>query len=97
MPLKNKEYIDEDRGYTVQPTLSVYCYGNDNMKDGGICMTETNEISRGTKEKSPVIKIQQGGVSVMVTFSDDKEKSNTKETILELLTNAYEKRIRQPE
>ncbi len=60
-------------------------------------MTETNEISRGTKEKSPVIRIERGGISVTVTFSDDKEKSNTKETILELLTNAYEKRIRQPE
>ena len=58
-------------------------------------MTETNEIIRGTKEKSPVIRIEQGGVSVTVTFSDKKEESNTKETILELLTNAYEKRIRQ--
>ena len=60
-------------------------------------MTETNEIIRGTKEKSPVIKIQQGGVSITVTFSDDKEERNTKETILELLTNAYEKRIRDTE
>ena len=58
-------------------------------------MTETNEISRGIKEKSPVIRIEQGGVSVTVTFSDKKEENNTKETILELLTNAYEKRIRQ--
>lgn len=58
-------------------------------------MTETNEISRGTKEKIPVIRIERGGVSVTVTFSDEKEESNTKETILELLTNAYEKRIRQ--
>ena len=60
-------------------------------------MTETNEIIRGTKEKSPVIKIQQGSVSITVTFSDDKEERNAKETILELLTNAYEKRIRDAE
>ena len=61
-------------------------------------MHETNEIFYEKKEKPPVIKIQQGGVSITVTFSDDdKEESNAKETILELLTNAYEKRIRQPE
>ena len=60
-------------------------------------MTETNEISRGTKEKSPVIRIERGGVSVTITFSDEKEESNAKETILELLTNAYEKRIRDAE
>ncbi len=60
-------------------------------------MTETNEIIRGTKEKSHEIKIQQGGVSITVTFSDEKEESHTKETILELLTNAYEKRIRDAE
>lgn len=65
------------------------------MEDGGICMTETNEISRGTKEKFPVIRIEQGGVSVTVTFAESAEEKNTKETILELLTNAYEKRIRQ--
>ena len=58
-------------------------------------MTETNEIIQGTKEKSPIIKIQQGGISITISFSDEKEESNTKETILELLTNAYEKRIRQ--
>ena len=60
-------------------------------------MTETNEIIRGTKEKAPVITIQQGSVSITVTFSDEKEESHTKETILELLTNAYEKRIRDTE
>ena len=61
-------------------------------------MHETNEIFYEKKEELPVIKIQQGGVSITVTFSDDdKEESNAKETILELLTNAYEKRIRQPE
>ena len=49
------------------------------------------------KEKSPVIQIEQNGVSVTVTFAETTGERSIKKTILELLTNAYEKRIRQTE
>jgi len=58
-------------------------------------MTRSNE--QRYEEKSPVIKIEQSGVSITVTFAESAEENNTKETILDLLTNAYEKRIRQTE
>ena len=60
-----------------------------------INMTRTNEQRYG--EKSPEIKFEQGVVSITVTFAESAEENNTKETILELLTNAYEKRIRDTE
>lgn len=63
-------------------------------------MNENNMIvhdKQGHKEKSPEIKFEQSGVSITVTFAESVEESNTKETILELLTNAYEKRIRDTE
>jgi len=60
-------------------------------------MTEMHFNIQEFKEKSPVIQIEQNGVSVTVTFAETTGERSTKETILELLTNAYEKRIRQTE
>lgn len=58
-------------------------------------MTEMYFSVQESKEKSPIIQIEQNGVSVTVTFAASAGEKSTKETILELLTNAYEKRIRQ--
>ena len=60
-------------------------------------MTEMHFNVQESKEKSPVIHIEQNGVSVTVTFAASAGERSTKETILELLTGAYEKRIRQTE
>ena len=58
-------------------------------------MTETNFDVQKTKENSPVMQMEQSGVIVTVTFAPAAGERSTKETILELLTNAYENRIRQ--
>ena len=60
-------------------------------------MTEMHFNIQESKEKSPVFQMEQNGVSVTVTFAETTGERSTKETILELLTNAYEKRIRQME
>ena len=60
-------------------------------------MTEMHFNVRESNEESPVIQMEQNGVSVTVTFAASAGERSTKETILELLTNAYEKRIRQTE
>ena len=69
---------------------------NENI-NGGNKMTEMNFNVQESKEKSPVFQMEQNGVSVTVTFAASAGERSTKETILELLTNAYEKRIRQTE
>ena len=58
-------------------------------------MTEMHFNVQESKEKSPVFQMEKNGVSVTVTFAASAGERSTKETILELLTNAYEKRIRQ--
>ena len=60
-------------------------------------MTEMHFNVQESKEKSPVFQMEQNGVSVTVSFAASAGERSTKETILELLTNAYEKRIRQTE
>ena len=57
-------------------------------------MTEMHFNIQESKEKSPVIQIEQNGVSVTVTFAETTGERSTKETILELLTGAYENRLR---
>lgn len=57
-------------------------------------MTEMHFNVQESKEKSPVIQIEQNGVSVTVTFAETTGERSTKETILELLTGAYENRLR---
>ena len=57
-------------------------------------MMEMNFNVQESKEKSPVFRMEQNGVCVTVTFAASSGERNTKETILELLTGAYEKRIR---
>ena len=58
-------------------------------------MTEMHCNVQESKEKTPVFQTEQNGVSITVTFAASAGERSTKETILELLTNAYENRIRQ--
>ena len=45
------------------------------------------------ENKKPVLKLEENEVSVTIVFSDNPQNTNLKQTILELLTSAYENRI----
>ena len=55
-------------------------------------MTETT--IQKTKEKTPTIQREHNGVQITITFSESVEEGDTKERVLNLLTNAYENRLR---
>ena len=56
-------------------------------------MIETTIIQE-TKEKSPTIQREHNGVQITITFSESVGEGDTKERVLNLLTNAYENRLR---
>ena len=56
-------------------------------------MIETTTIQE-TKEKSPTIQREHNGVQITITFSEPVGEGDTKERVLNLLTNAYENRLR---
>ena len=60
-------------------------------------MTGIHANVQDTDQKTPVFQIEISGVSITVTFTASAGERSAKETILELLTGAYEKRIRQTE
>ena len=41
----------------------------------------------------PILKAEQNGTVVVIAFSEESTKSSLKESILDLLTAAYEKRM----
>lgn len=41
----------------------------------------------------PILKAEQNGIIVVIAFSEESTKSSLKESILDLLTAAYEKRM----
>lgn len=45
------------------------------------------------ENKKPVLKLEENEVSVTIVFSDNPQNTNLKQTILDLLTSAYENRI----
>ena len=47
------------------------------------------------KKESPVIHRESNGVKITITFSEKTGEGSVKDTILDMLTNAYEKRIRE--
>jgi len=56
-------------------------------------MTETTTVQE-TKEKTPTIQREHNGVQITITFSESVGEGDTKERVLNLLTNAYENRLR---
>ena len=56
-------------------------------------MIETTIIQE-TKEKSPTIQREYNGVQITITFSESMREGSTKERVLNLLTSAYENRLR---
>jgi hypothetical protein len=47
------------------------------------------------KKDSPVIHRESNGVKITITFAEKTGEGSVKDTILDMLTNAYEKRIRE--
>lgn len=47
------------------------------------------------KKESPVIHRESNGVKITITFAEKTGEGRVKDTILDMLTNAYEKRIRE--
>ena len=47
------------------------------------------------KKDSPVIHRESNGVKITITFAGKTGEGSVKDTILDMLTNAYEKRIRE--
>lgn len=45
------------------------------------------------ENKTPVLKLEENDVSITVVFSENPQNTNLKQTILDLLTSAYENRI----
>ncbi|MBQ7347648.1 MAG: hypothetical protein IJW55_06790 [Clostridia bacterium] len=41
----------------------------------------------------PILKFEKDGVTVVIAFADETKQEKLKETVMELLTAAYEKRI----
>ena len=41
----------------------------------------------------PVIKMEESGVRITISFSDNPKHTNLKESIIDLLTSAYENRL----
>lgn len=47
------------------------------------------------KKDSPVIHRESNGVKITITFAEKTGEERVKDTILDMLMNAYEKRIRE--
>ncbi len=47
------------------------------------------------KNETPVIRRESNGVKITITFAEKTGEGSVKDTILDMLTNAYEKRIRE--
>jgi len=47
------------------------------------------------KKDSPVIHRESNGVKITITFAGKTGEGSVKDTVLDMLTNAYEKRIRE--
>ena len=57
-------------------------------------MDSTLTITHDKKKETPVIRQESNGVKITITFSEKTGEGNVKERILDMLTVAYEKRIR---
>ena len=57
-------------------------------------MDSTLTITRDKKKEIPVIRHEDNGVKITITFTEKTGEGNVKERILDMLTGAYEKRIR---
>ena len=49
------------------------------------------------KKETPVIHRESNGVKITITFAEKAGEGSVKDTILDMLTSAYEKRIREAE
>ena len=45
------------------------------------------------ENKKPILKMENNGVKITISFSDKPKNTNLKQTIVELLTSAYENRV----
>ena len=43
--------------------------------------------------QKPVLKMEDNGVNITISFSDKPQNANLKQTIIDLLTSAYESRV----
>ena len=57
-------------------------------------MDSTLTNTHDKKEETPVIRHESNGVKITITFTEKTGEGNVKERILDVLTGAYEKRIR---
>lgn len=46
-----------------------------------------------TENKKPVIKMEDNGVKITISFSDKPKNTDLKSIIVDLLTSAYENRV----
>lgn len=58
-------------------------------------MENIRAIVMDQKKDSPVIHREGNGVKITITFAGKTGERSVKDTILDMLTNAYEKRIRE--
>lgn len=58
-------------------------------------MENIRAIVMDQKKDSPVIHRESNGVKIIITFAEKTGEGRVKDTILDMLTNAYEKRIRE--
>ena len=58
-------------------------------------MENIRAIVMDQKKDSPVIHRESNGVKITITFAGKTGEGSVKDTILDMLTNAYEKRIRE--
>ena len=58
-------------------------------------MTSTKTINNPKIHESPIIRTEYNGVQVTITFDEtaDREGKNIKQSIMDMLTRAYEHRI----
>ena len=45
------------------------------------------------KDQNPVLKMEENGVKITISFSDKPKNTDLKQTIVDLLTSAYETRV----
>lgn len=58
-------------------------------------MENIRAIVMDQKKDSHVIHRESNGVKITITFAEKTGEGSVKNTILDMLTNAYEKRIRE--
>ncbi len=56
-------------------------------------MVDMNMRFEFDENRKPILKMEDNGVKITISFSDKPKNTNLKQTIVDLLTSAYEQKV----